>query len=76
MESAPPFDCADCGRRIGKTRSHWLMRDGGVWCGRCVDRKDAYDDVRSHGTRAGVAWRLGLWPHEPVSGALESETQG
>ena len=25
MKPAPPFDCADCGRRIGKTRGHILI---------------------------------------------------
>jgi hypothetical protein len=36
-----------------------------VWCAGCVDRHDRYDDVESQGTRAGVAWRLGLWGRTP-----------
>jgi hypothetical protein len=33
-----------------------------VLCSRCVDRENLYDAVDHHGTRAGIAYRLGLWP--------------
>jgi hypothetical protein len=59
--AAPPFDCAECSRRIGKTRTHWLLRDSrSVVCVRCYLRN--HDDAECSGTRAGIAARLGLWP--------------
>lgn len=61
MKTAPTFDCHGCQLRIGKTRTHWLIGEG-VWCGRCIDRNDLYDAVSMHGTRAGIAWKIGIWP--------------
>ena len=61
MKPAPPFDCASCGRRIGKVAGHWIV-DGTVWCTRCVERANAYDRSAIRGSRAAVAARLGLWP--------------
>ncbi|HEY6706076.1 MAG TPA: hypothetical protein VJB61_00580 [Actinomycetota bacterium] len=63
--AAPPLDCAVCGRRIGKTRTHFLLNDQRVICERCRMRPDprVYDDqVAAMGTRAGIAHVLGLWP--------------
>jgi hypothetical protein len=78
MRAAPAFDCAACGRRIGKTAGHNLTDDGRVLCGRCLgtrrlharlypDCPVAWHDLFDHargvaGTRAGVAAALGLWP--------------
>ncbi len=78
MKAAPAFDCAACGRRIGKTAGHNLLEDGRVLCTRCLGTKrshpslfpdcpvawhDLHDHARSvAGTRAGVAAVLGLWP--------------
>jgi hypothetical protein len=65
MKPAPVFGCADCGRLIGKKRSHWLSPGSRVICIRC--HEDRYgrthrDDHLCHGTRAGIAAHLGLWP--------------
>jgi hypothetical protein len=71
MKPAPVFDCAQCGRRIGKAASHIILkmpmlngeRLGRVVCGR--HRDEHYDAGRiEHGfcTRAGAANLLGLWP--------------
>ena len=78
MRAAPAFDCAACGRRIGKTAGHNLLDDGRVLCSRCLGTKAlhrdlypgcpmAWHDLFGHargvaGTRAGVAAALGLWP--------------
>lgn len=64
MNSAPPFDCWHCGRRIGRTRTHYLLRGvlAQVCCVRCIDKHDAYDAVAHSGTRAGIAAQLGMWP--------------
>lgn len=78
MNPAPPFDCHHCGRRIGKTRSHWLLDDGQVICFRCMELgkathaqirpgcphgwHDLFDHSSSNGTRAGIAAVLGMWP--------------
>jgi uncharacterized Ntn-hydrolase superfamily protein len=59
--AAPAFDCADCGRRIGKRAAHYVVA-GRVLCGRCVVRRYLYDDVDHHGTHAGIASVLGMWP--------------
>jgi hypothetical protein len=64
MNKAPALDCSSCGRRIGKRGGHYLMKNRQVLCGRCIDRLDRYDDLDSTGTRAGIAWRLGLWPEK------------
>jgi hypothetical protein len=76
VKAAPPFDCARCRRRIGKTTTHYLIDGDRVVCVRCLGR-DAHNelfpdcDVRWHdvgdhkgaaGTRAGIAAHLGLWP--------------
>ena len=63
MSPAPPFDCADCGRRIGKTRAHFILDDRRVICIR--HQTWYYDTGRiAHDfcTRAAAARRLGLWP--------------
>ncbi len=76
MKPAPAFDCASCGRRIGKTATHHLIGGSGVVCSRCLTRPaharlfpdcphrwhDVYDHQCSPGTRAGIAAHLGLWP--------------
>jgi hypothetical protein len=75
VKPAPPFDCACCGRRIGKT-THYLTQDGRVACSRCLTRTahatlfpgcphawhDTLDHLGAAGTRAGIAAHLGLWP--------------
>jgi hypothetical protein len=61
MKAAPAFDCANCGRRIGKAGCHWLINGEVVMCTRCVDSEDLYDGA-VHGTRAGIAAVLGVWP--------------
>ena len=71
MTPAPPFDCAQCGRRIGKARPHFILtvpmlngdRLGHVVCIRHHD--EHYDAGRiRHGfcTRAAAANLLGIWP--------------
>jgi hypothetical protein len=63
MTPAPPFDCADCGRRIGKRRPHFIVDDSRVVCVR--HHRDYYDTGRlthSFCTRAAAAVLLGLWP--------------
>jgi hypothetical protein len=63
MRPAPAFDCASCGRRIGKTSGHNLV-SGAVWCSRCLNRHAAYAQATDVGsTRAGIAYKLGLWPN-------------
>lgn len=76
MKPAPAFDCARCGRRIGKTRTHYLLEGNRVVCPRCLGRQahaalfpdcgvpwhDALDHQGTAGTRAGIAAHLGLWP--------------
>ncbi len=78
MRAAPAFDCAACGRRIGKTAGHNLLDDGRVLCSRCLGTRrlhrdlypgcpvawhDLFDHARGvAATRAGVAAALGLWP--------------
>jgi hypothetical protein len=65
MKPAPAFDCADCRRRIGKMRTHWIMLGGEVICIHCHESRYArtrIDEHLAHGTRAGIAARLGLWP--------------
>ena len=64
--SAPPVTCERCGHRIGQRREHYLLTGGRVWCLRCVERHDAYDQLEGTATRAaclhdrrsaaGVAW--------------------
>ncbi len=76
MKPAPAFDCARCGRRIGKTAGHYLIEGDRVICSRCLahpahaelfpgcERRwhDVLDHLQTTGTRAGIAARLGLWP--------------
>lgn len=64
MKPAPAFDCALCGQRIGRTRTHWVLREvlRRVICTRCIDKHDLYGHVGSHGSRAFAASHLGLWP--------------
>lgn len=72
MKAAPAFDCARCGRRIGKAAPHWLVKGAeGVRCTRCMDQTNAYDDVR-WGTRAYVAYTLGLWGDAAAPAAREA----
>lgn len=62
---APPFDCHQCGRRIGARRVHWVLgarADPRVCCTRCIEASAGWDAVAFAGTRAGVAAELGLWP--------------
>ncbi len=63
MTPAPPFDCADCGRRIGRPRPHFILDDRRVVCIR--HHTGHYDAGRiAHGfcTRAAAARLLGVWP--------------
>jgi hypothetical protein len=63
MTPAPPFDCADCHRRIGKTKPHLILDDRRVVCIR--HHTEYYDAGRiAHGfcTRAAAANLLGVWP--------------
>ena len=76
MKPAPAFNCARCGRHIGKTASHCLTEGGRVLCTRCLGRDahadlfpdcgvrwhDVHDHDGSLGSRAGIAAVLGLWP--------------
>lgn len=64
MKPAPAFDCGLCGRRIGKTATHWVLAEvlRRVICSRCVDKNDLYDHIDAHGSRAGIAATLGIWP--------------
>jgi hypothetical protein len=76
MKPAPPFDCARCSRRIGKTATHVLLEGNRVVCSRCLTRPahaelfpdcevrwhDAGDHIAAAGTRAAFAAHLGLWP--------------
>lgn len=62
MNPAPPFDCADCGRRIGKDRTHLLLADRRVVC---IRHHDAYLDTPAAPrlcSRAAAARLLGVWP--------------
>lgn len=62
-KAAPSFDCAECGRYIGKQRSHVLLRQPRhVICARCFLRNHDSGECESMGTRAGMAHALGLWP--------------
>jgi hypothetical protein len=77
VKPAPAFDCASCGRRIGKTATHTLIEGDRVICSRCLTRSahaklfpdcptrwhDPLDHSGSCGTRAGIAAHLGLWPN-------------
>ena len=62
MKPAPPFDCALCNRHIGKRAPHYLLADRRVICIRCLTRNRLWDDYTTHGSRAGIAHTLGLWP--------------
>lgn len=60
--AAPPFDCALCGRHIGKRAPHWVLTDDRVICGRCLEKHNLWNAYKTFGTRAGIAALLGLWP--------------
>jgi len=76
MKPAPAFDCAFCGRRIGKTTTHYLIDGDRILCVRCLTKPvhaallpdcphrwhDPLDHKGASGTRAGIAAHLGLWP--------------
>ena len=62
MKPAPAFDCALCGQRIGTTRTHYVRPDQTVVCVGCVDSRKLWDEITRHGTRAGIAAALGMWP--------------
>jgi hypothetical protein len=64
VKPAPPIDCAICRRRLGKRATHYLLDDHRVVCGRCYVAGDErlWDQLKSIGSRAGVAHVLGLWP--------------
>jgi hypothetical protein len=64
VKPAPAFDCAMCGRRIGRGRTHWVLRElpRRVICSACTDKRDLYGRIGAHGSRAGIAAHLGLWP--------------
>lgn len=80
MRPAPALDCSACGRTIGKRAGHSITEDNRVICTRCLGDKrlhgvfwpecpDTWHDMYDHtpsvcGTRAGVAWKLGLWNGE------------
>lgn len=63
MKPAPPFDCDQCGRRIGKQRPHLILTDSSVVCIR-HDREHYEAGRIRHGfcTRAAAARLLGMWP--------------
>lgn len=63
MIPAPSFDCDQCGRRIGKTRPHFILTTGRVVCVRHhTEHYDAGHIEHSFCTRAAAARLLGLWP--------------
>jgi DNA-directed RNA polymerase subunit RPC12/RpoP len=76
VKPAPAFDCARCGRTIGKAATHYRTEDNRITCSRCLtkaahaslfpDCPERWHDVLDHpgssGTRAGIAHVLGLWP--------------
>jgi len=75
MKPAPPFNCARCGRRIGKRADHHLIEGHQApLCCRCflawaeeeyraAGREGRLDDYRyAYGTRAWAAVTLGIWP--------------
>jgi hypothetical protein len=62
MTAAPPFDCAQCGRRIGKTRLHLVLTDGRVVCIRHDAEHYEAGRVAHLCSRAAAANILGLWP--------------
>lgn len=64
MQAAPAFDCTSCNRRLGKLSGHFLLGEDPVTisCVHCVNRDRGWNQVVAHGTRAGIASRLGLWP--------------
>jgi hypothetical protein len=63
VSPAPPFDCADCHRRIGKTRPHLVLTDNRVVCIRDHIGYYATGQIKhSFCTRAAAAILLGLWP--------------
>ncbi len=53
MKAAPAFDCAACGRRIGKTAGHNLTDDGRVLCGRCLGTRRLHASLYPN---CPVAW--------------------
>ena len=77
-KAAPGFDCARCGLPIGKNKTHFLIEGDRVVCVRCLDKRghtdlfpacphawhDGWDHDMMHGTRAGIAAHLGLWPRK------------
>ena len=72
MTAAEPFDCAGCGRRIGKTAGHYLLDDYRVICSRCLTGRRMHAEFFSacpmrcqdmfaqkqlgSATRAGARW--------------------
>ncbi len=56
---APIFHCSDCGRHIGKTRSHVVI-DETVICMKCWEDRDYMPGHMA--SRAAAAQLLGLWP--------------
>jgi hypothetical protein len=61
MGPAPAFDCANCGKQIGKTRTHYVI-DRQPWCVRCITKHHRWDHIEAHASRAWLARTLGLWP--------------
>lgn len=62
MTPAPPFDCDDCGRRIGKTSTHLILDDGRVVCIRHHDEHNDASRITHHASRAWAARAKGIWP--------------
>jgi hypothetical protein len=58
VKAAPPFDCAVCSRRIGKTATHYVITTASFdWavCSRCLTRA-AHADCTGQGGHAPKLW--------------------
>jgi len=61
LNAGGPFDCSQCGRRIGKAGTQCLLGDGAVACSRC-------SPTDSHVTltpASSITPRRAPWPHYP-----------
>ncbi len=55
MTAAPPFDCSQCGKRIGKSRTHvYVPATGTVWCAACSPRDHHPHTIGSRATIAAL----------------------
>ncbi len=70
MNAAEPFDCAICGRRIGKTASHYAIGPGPVTEDQIICSKHVGDTRHLHGQfhpDCPVGWH-DLHDHPTVAG--------